>query len=73
MANDHAKDRYDPPAIGSEFDEDKFSEINPGEVFRFNPSNDSKTYRKTSDTEIYDIKEKTYIVLTENQTVYVKS
>ena len=34
MSNDHAKDRYDPPSVGSEFDEDRFSEINPGEVFR---------------------------------------
>ena len=31
MANDPARDRYDPPKVGSEFDEDYFSEINPGE------------------------------------------
>ena len=29
MANDPAQDRYNPPAIGSEFEEDYFSEINP--------------------------------------------
>ena len=40
MANDHAKDRYDPPSVGSEFDEDRFSEINPGEVFRLFMNND---------------------------------
>ena len=44
MANDHAKDRYDPPSVGSEFDEDRFSEINPGEVFRLLMNNASKIY-----------------------------
>ena len=49
MANDHAQDRYDPPAIGSEFEEDKFSEINPGEIFRLQPLNESTSYRKVND------------------------
>jgi len=73
MANDHARDRYAPPKIGSEFESDKFSEINPGEVFRFDPDNRSKTYRKSSENEYYDIKERRYLVLTENVIVYVKS
>ena len=49
MANDHAQDRYDPPAVGSEFEEDKFSEINPGEIFRLQPLNESTSYRKLND------------------------
>ena len=49
MANDHARDRYDPPPIGSEFEEDKFSEINPGEIFRLQPLNESTSYRKVND------------------------
>ena len=49
MANDHAKDRYDPPAVGSEFEEDKFSEINPGEIFRLKPTDVDTKYRKTDD------------------------
>ena len=49
MANDHARDRYDPPSIGSEFEEDKFSEINPGEIFRLRPMNESTSYRKVND------------------------
>ena len=32
MANDHAQDRYDPPKVGSEYEEEQFSEINPGVV-----------------------------------------
>ena len=49
MANDHARDRYDPPKVGSEFEEDKFSEINPGEIFRLRPLNESTSYRKVND------------------------
>ena len=49
MSNDHARDRYDQPSIGSEFEEDKFSEINPGEIFRLQPLNESISYRKVND------------------------
>ena len=35
MANDHAQDRYDPPSLGTEFEVDTFSEINPGVIFNF--------------------------------------
>ena len=49
MANDHARDRYDPPPIGTEFEEDRFSEINPGEIFRLQPLNESTSYRKVND------------------------
>ena len=49
MANDHAQDRYDPPSIGSEFEEDKFSEINPGEIFRLQPLSEATSYRKVND------------------------
>ena len=49
MANDHARDRYDPPKVGSEFEEDRFSEINPGEIFRLQPLNESTSYRKVND------------------------
>ena len=49
MANDPARDRYDPPKVGSEFEEDKFSEINPGEIFRLQPLNESTSYRKVND------------------------
>ena len=42
MANDHAQDRYDPPKVGSEYEEEQFSEINPGELFRLFASNDAR-------------------------------
>ena len=55
MANDHAQDRYDPPRVGSEFEEDKFSEINFGELFRLFPNNRQKIYRKSGDNFAFDI------------------
>ena len=73
MANDHAKDRYDPPSVGSEFDEDRFSEINPGEVFRLFMNNDSKIYRKTNDNFALDLKEGGEIQFDSNEKIYVKS
>jgi|TARA_Y100000114_G_C11524614_1_gene215102 hypothetical protein len=73
MSNDHAKDRYDPPSVGSEFDEDRFSEINPGEVFRLFMNNDSKIYRKTNDNFALDLKEGVEIQFDPNEKIYVKS
>ena len=73
MSNDHAKDRYDPPSVGSEFDEDRFSEINPGEVFRLFRDNDSKIYRKTNDNFALDLKEGVDIQFDSNEKIYVKS
>ena len=35
MANDHARDRYAPPKIGSDFDKDFFDDINIGESKRW--------------------------------------
>ena len=73
MSNDHAKDRYDPPSVGSEFDEDRFSEINPGEVFRLFRDNDSKIYRKTNDNFALDLKEGVEIQFDSNEKIYDKS
>jgi hypothetical protein len=73
MANDHAQDRYDPPKVGSEYEEYKFSEINPGELFRLFANNDAKMYRKSSDNFAFDIKEQVEIQFDSNEKVYVKS
>ena len=32
--NNPAQDTYNPPKLGSDWIEDEFSEINPGEIFR---------------------------------------
>ena len=73
MANDPAQDRYDPPPIGSEFEEDYFSEINPGELFRLSPNNGQKMYRKSDDNFAFDIKERVDIQFGARDKVYVKS
>ena len=73
MANDPAQDRYNPPSIGSEFEEDYFSEINPGELFRLFPDNRQKMYRKSDDNIAFDIKERVEIQFGARDKVYVKS
>ena len=73
MANDPARDRYDPPKVGSEFDEDYFSEINPGELFRLFPNDGQKMYRKSGDNFAFDIKERVEIEFQARDKVYVKS
>ena len=74
MANDHARDRYDPPSIGSEFEEDKFSEINPGEIFRLQPLDESTSYRKVNELVGEEIGTRGFEVRFDtNVKVYVKS
>ena len=73
MANDPARDRYDPPRVGSEFDEETFSEINPGELFRLFANIDAKMYRKSNDNFAFDINEQVEIQFDFNEKVYVKS
>ena len=73
MPNDPAKDRYNPPRVGSEFDVETFSEINPGELFRLYANNNAKMYRKSSDNFAFDIKEQVELQFNLNETVYVKS
>ena len=73
MANDPVVDRYDPPAIGNEFEEEQFSEINPDEIFRLIPNNDSKRYRKSNDNFAFDIKEQLERQFNFQEKVYVKS
>ena len=73
MANDPTQDRYNPTRVGSEYEEDRFSEINPGELFRLFARNDAKMYRKSSDNFAFDIKEQVEIQFDFNEKVYVKS
>ena len=73
MANDPAVDRYNPPPMGSEYEEEQFSEINPGEIFRLQPNDFSKTYRKSNDNFGFDIKEQVEVQFNIQEKVYVKS
>jgi hypothetical protein len=73
MANDHAKDRYAPPSIGSDFDKDYFGDVNIGEVFRLRPESKAKVFRKVKDGVAFDIKESKEIHLGLRDLIYVKS
>jgi len=73
MTNDHAKDRYAPPSIGSDFDKDYFGDVNIGEVFRLRPDNKAKSFRKVKDGIALDLKEQKEIQLKPRDIIYVKS
>jgi len=71
--NDHAQDRYDPPSVGSEWEEQFFSELNRGDVFRVLQSPTAKQYRKLDEGTAFDVKEQREIKLDPQEKVYVKS
>ena len=71
--NDHAQDRYDPPALGSEWEENLFGELNRGDVFRVLQSATSKQYRKIDEGTAFDVKHQREIKLDASEKVYVKS
>ena len=73
MGNDHAQDRYDPPKVGSDFEEEYFGDINIGEVFRLRPESKAKVFRKVKDGVAFDIKESSEIQLGLRDLIYVKS
>ena len=73
MANDHAQDRYDPPAVGSDWEKEIFGDINIGEVFRLRPENSAKAFRKVKDGIAFDIKELKEVLVGDRDEIYVKS
>jgi len=73
MANDHAKDRYDPPGVGSDFDEQLYGDVVQGEVFRFKPLSTDKVYRKVDEHRCHDIVENQTKQFDPKLKVYVKS
>ena len=73
MANDHAKDRYAPPSLGSDFEKDYFGDVNIGEVFRLRPENKAKSFRKVKDGVAFDLVERAEVQLQPRDEIYVKS
>ena len=73
MGNDHAKDRYDPPKIGSDFEKEFFGDVNIGEVFRLRPDSRATSVRKVKDRIAFDITESREIQLRDRDEIYVKS
>ena len=73
MANNHAQDRYDPPGIGSEFEQQVYGDVVKGEIFRLDPKNSAKSYRKIDETICHDIVENLTTRFNADLKVYVKS
>ena len=71
--NDHAQDRYDPPSVGSDFEQQVYSDVVKGEIFRLDPKNSSKSYRKIDETICHDIVENLSTRFNADLKVYVKS
>ena len=71
--NNHAQDRYDPPGIGSDFEQQVYSDVVKGEIFRLQPKNSAKSYRKIDETICHDIVENLTTRFNADLKVYVKS
>jgi len=72
MPNNPAQDAYNPDGVGSEFEEQEFSEVNIGEIFRLNATNsDQSLYRKENETQALDIKTSVMHNLAANTKIYI--
>ena len=71
--NNHAQDRYDPPGVGSDFEQQLYGDVVKGEIFRLDPKNSSKSYRKIDETICHDIVENLTTRFNADLKVYVKS
>ena len=73
MANDHAKDRYDPPSVGNDWEQQIYGDVVAGEVFRLEPKSGAKSYRKVDEFRSHDIRENVTTQFNPRTKVYVKS
>ena len=71
--NNHAQDRYDPPGVGNDFEQQVYSDVVKGEIFRLDPKNSAKSYRKIDETICHDIVENLTTRFNADLKVYVKS
>ena len=71
--NNHAQDRYDQPGVGSDFEEQIYGDVVKGEIFRLEPKNSAKSYRKIDETICHDIVENLTTRFNMDLMVYVKS
>ena len=73
MSNNHAQDIYDPPSVGSDFEQQVYGDVVKGEIFRLDPKNSAKSYRKIDETICHDIQENLPTRFNMDLKVYVKS
>jgi len=73
--NDPARDRYDPPKIGTDFEQFRFSDINVHELFWFSDdtnSNINHAYRKINETQGQNTKTREIIYISKTAHSYQK-
>ena len=73
MSNNHAQDRYNPPGVGSDYEEQIYGDVVKGEVFRLEPKDNAKTYRKVDELNCHNIYENKTQQFEPKTKVYVKS
>ena len=73
MSNNHAQDRYDPPSVGSDYEEQLYGDVVAGEVFRLEPKDVAKTYRKVDELRCHNIYKNITEEFEPRTKVYVKS
>ena len=73
MSNNHAQHRYNQPALGSEYEEQIYGDVVKGEVFRLEPKDSAKSYRKVDEIKCHDIHENVTTQFEPKTKVYVKS
>jgi len=71
--NNDAQDRYNPPAMGADWEENNFSEINPGEIFRLSTNQKEPVYRKENDNQAMLLSNMTMISVSANTKVYIRN
>ena len=72
MPNNHTQDLYNPAGTGSEFEEHLFSDVNVGEIFRFNADRaDQSIYRKENETQAVEVKKQVLHNVNANSKIYI--
>jgi hypothetical protein len=75
MSNDQANDRYNPPGIGVEFEQFRFSDISVHELFWLTDnvnSNVNVPYRKINETQGQNVKTREIFIIDSRAHSYQK-
>ena len=75
MPNDPAQDRYNPPAIGTEWEEEKFYSLQEMDIFYYNTEqgDGNLSYRKINQNQGQCIKTGELVNLTPHDVIYIKN
>ena len=71
--NNPAQDTYNPPSTGADWEENSFSEINPGEIFRLSKNPNDPVHRKENDNQAMLLSNMTMVNVAANTKVYIRN